>query len=266
MTAPRKQTEGRISMSAKTRSTAGSPARSRNRLLRLIPDGERARLAPHLETVTLEAMQVLAEAHEPLRYVYFPENTMISLLRRMRDGTAIEVGAVGYDGMAGLPVAIGVTWSPTAFVAPIPGECRRMPASVLRSLLPELPGFSALLGRYAMAFANELSHTIACNALHSVEQRCTRWLLTAHEWVGRDELQLTHGVLAQLLGVRRAGVTVAALALQRAGFIAYTRGRVVILDHAGLEAVSCECRSEMRADAKRILDPLNRPPTAGVIA
>ncbi len=226
----------------------------RNRLLQAVPENERARIVPHLQPMPLGPMQVLADARQPLYHVWFPETAVISMLRRMRDGTTIEVGAVGCDGMAGLPVVAGVMWSTTAFVSPIPGECQRMAAETLRRLLPELPVLSNLLDRYALALTHELSQTIACNALHSVEQRCTRWLLTAHDWVGSDELQLTHGVLAQLLGVRRAGVTVAALALQRAGFIEYSRGRITIVNRAGLEAVACECRSEMHANTARLLE------------
>ena len=245
-----------MDMLPETRLIADPTTGFRNRLLGSVPHSERTRLVPHLERMSLGPMEILADAREPLRHVYFPERAVISLVRHMRDGTASEAGAVGYDGMAGLQAAIGVTWSPSTLVSPIPGECHRMSATMLRKLLPELPVFSGLLARYALAFLNELGQTIACNALHSVEQRCTRWLLTAHDWVGDDELHLTHGVLAQLLGVRRAGVTVAALALQRAGFIAYTRGRIMILDRAGLEAVACECRSEMHANTARLLaDP-----------
>ena len=222
-----------------------------NRLLRLLPEGEQALLAPHLEMMSLDSMQVLTAPGEPVRDVYFPETAVISMLRHMHDGTSIEVGAVGCDGMTGLPVAIGVMWSSTTLVAAVAGDARRMPAARLHNLLPRLPAFSVLLARYALTFVNELHQTIACNALHSVEQRCTRWLLTAHDWVGGDELRLTHGVLAELLGVRRAGVTVAALALQRAGFIEYSRGRIAILDRPGLEAVACECRKEMRATTER---------------
>jgi CRP-like cAMP-binding protein len=122
----------------------------------------------------------------------------------------------------------------------------------LRDLLPELPVLSRLLERYMMVFMERLAQTIACNSLHSVEQRCTRWILTAHDLVGSDEFHLTHEMLAMLLGVRRAGVTVSALVLQRAGLIAYSRGRLIIRDRAGLEEAACECHSVSRTFADKV--------------
>ena len=238
-------------------------AATHNRLLRSLPEGERARLAPHLEMMSLSSMQTLTDPAEPVRDIFFPETAVISMLRRMRDGTSIEVGAVGCDGMTGLPATIGVMWSSTTLIASVAGDCWRMPAVRLRNLLPELPTFTRLLARYALTFANELHQVIACNALHSVEQRCTRWLLMAHDWVGGDEFHITHGVLSDLLGVRRAGVTVAALALQRAGFIEYSRGRIPFLDRAGLEAVACECRREMRASTERLFSEESSPGPTG---
>ena len=260
MTATPEQPGGRAGEFRSGSLVSPAGAAAHNRLLRLLPEAEQALLAPHLEMMSLGSLQVLTDPGEPVRDVYFPETAVISMLRRMHDGTSIEVGAVGCDGMAGLSVAVGVMWSSTALVAAVAGDCRRMSAARLHNLLPQLPAFSALLTRYALTFVNELHQTIACNALHSVEQRCTRWLLTAHDWVGRDKLHLTHGVLAELLGVRRAGVTVAALALQRAGFIEYSRGHITVLDRAGLEAVACECRKEMRASTERLFaEPSIRP-------
>lgn len=232
---------------------AGAQAVQRNRLLRALPVGEYAWLLPQLEPFTLAPMQVLTDVGRPLSYVYFPETAVISVLRRMRDGTLIEAGAVGREGMAGLPALFGVAWSPSTIAGQVPGTCLRMSAAALCAALPELPALAGLLQRYALAFVDQIEQTIACNSLHSVEQRCTRWLLMAHDRVGGDEFHLTHEVLARMLAVRRAGVTGAALALQRAGLIAYSRGRVTILDRAGLEAVACECHAVTRAHAERLL-------------
>jgi CRP-like cAMP-binding protein len=239
------------------RSKAEQPVvEQRNLLLRSLPSAEYESLLPHLERVDVAPMQVLTAAGQWLSHVYFPETALIAMLRRMRDGTVIEAGIAGRDGMAGIPMLAGVTWSPTTLVAQLPGVCQRMSAAVLHELLPELPSFTALLDRYVLAFMDQLGQTIACNSMHSVEQRCTRWLLTAHDAAGRDDFNLTHEGLAEMLGVRRAGVTVAALALQRGGLIRYSRGRVTILDRRGLEAVACECHAITRAHAERLLGEL----------
>jgi CRP-like cAMP-binding protein len=211
-----------------------------NRLLQVLPDHEYHRVNAELEPVTLGAMQVLAEAGHPLEHVYFPRTALISMLRRMRDGTTVEAGVIGREGMAGIAVALGNTWSPETVVASVPGIAHRIAAGRFRELLPELPVMHALLQRYVLTVLDQLGQTIACNARHSVEQRCSRWLLNAHDSAG-DEFYLTHDVLARMLGVRRAGVTVAALVLQHAKLIDYSRGKVVVLDRPGLEAAACEC-------------------------
>jgi CRP-like cAMP-binding protein len=223
-----------------------------NRLLRALPAHEHALLLPHFEAITIAPMQVLSDLEQLQRHVYFPETAVIALMRRMRDGTPIEAGTVGREGMAELSALVGVPWSPSTMVGQLPGLCQRMSAAALRELLPHLPEFAGLLRRYMLVFLDQLGQTIACNSLHSVEQRCTRWLLMAQDRVG-DEFILTHELLAQMLAVRRAGVTVAALSLQRAGLISYSRGRVAILDRAGLEAVACECHEIMRDHAKRLM-------------
>ena len=228
----------------------------RNRLLRALPVHEYACLAPYLENMAVTTLQVLLEADDRVRHMYFPETTVLSMLHRMRDGTAIETGAIGCDGAAGFSTLLGVHWSPTTMVGQVPGTCWRVSIDLLEDWLPRLPVLNELLRRYALAFMDQLAQTIACNSLHSVEQRCMRWLLMAHDRVGQDEFHLTHEVLAQLLAVRRAGVTTAALGLQRAGLISYSRGHVTILDRAGLEAAACECHAVMWARAEQVFGNL----------
>jgi CRP-like cAMP-binding protein len=185
--------------------------------------------------------------------VYFPRTALISMVRRMRDGTMVEAGVVGHEGMAGLAIAFGNTSSPEIVLASVPGIAHRLPARRFHELLPALPVLSGLLDRYALALIDQLGQTIACNSLHSIEQRCARWLLNAHDTAGHHDFHLTHEVLARMLGVRRAGVTVAALVLQREKLIDYSRGRVVILNRHGLEEAACECHALMRARIERFL-------------
>jgi CRP-like cAMP-binding protein len=155
--------------------------------------------------------------------------------------------------MVGLAVLLGDPWSPASVVAQVPGLCLRIPFHQLQALLPQLPSLAALLHRWALAFMDQLAQAIVCNGLHSVDRRCARWLVAAHDRVDGDTFLLTHEALANVLAVRRAGVTEAALALQRAGLIAYGRGRVTVVDRAGLEAAACECYGVGRANLERRL-------------
>ena len=192
---------------------ASSHATERNWLLRTMPAEERLRLRAHLEPFVLEPMQLLAEPDRPIPHVHFPEGSIISLLRRMADGSLIENGTVGMEGMAGLPLFFDVEWSIGMITGQIPGPSLRMEAGAFRALLPELPGLQALLRRYTAFLMTQTAQSVACNGFHTIEQRCARWLLMTHDRVPGDEFELTHEVLAQMLAVRRAGVTEAAGAM-----------------------------------------------------
>jgi CRP-like cAMP-binding protein len=228
-------------------------AEERNRILRALPPGEYSRIAPNLEHVSVKALQILADSGEDLQHVYFPEAAIVSVARRMEDGSLIEAGTIGREGMAGLAVALGDSWSPAVLQGQVPGPCKRMRFAVLREMLPELAVLSSMLRRFTLSFLDQLGQAVACNAVHSVEQRCARWLLMTHDRVGGDEFELTHQVLAQMLAVRRASVSEVASAFQKSGVIAYSRGRMVILQRAGLEAAVCECYGILRANSERIL-------------
>lgn len=232
-----------------------------NRLLRALPAAELALLQPHLERFELQVMEVLAEADAPLTHVYFPEHGVISVVRRLQDGTLIEAGTVGCEGVAGVGVLIGEAWSTSTLTGQIPGPALRLPFDTLHAQLPQLPVLRDLIARYALAMMDQTAQTIACNTLHSVDRRCVRWLLTAHDRVASDEFLLTHEVLSQMLGVRRAGVTEAAGALQRAGYITYSRGRVRVRDRAGLEAAACECYGIVQRHYARLLGHFGGPQT-----
>jgi CRP-like cAMP-binding protein len=229
------------------------PFAGHNQLLRALPPEEYARLLPYLEPFGLESMQMLTERGEPITHVHFPETGVVSLLSRVADGTLIENGTVGREGMSGIPLLLGIDWSPVVITGQVPGLSRRMEAAAFRALLPTMPTLDALLRRYTVYFMAQVSQSLACNAMHTVEQRCARWLLMTHDRVPGDQFVLTHEVLAQMLAVRRAGVSVAADALRARGFIQYSRGRVTVTDRAGLEGAACECYGIVRQQREAIV-------------
>ena len=248
----------RFTASPDDRTTDAAPATStgRNLLLRAIPADEYARLLPHLQPFALEPMQLLAERNDAIPHVHFPETGIVSLLSRLDDGTLIENGTVGCEGMAGLPLLLGVEWTPVVITGQVPGLSRRVDAATFRALLPTLPALETLLRRYAVYFMAQVSQSLACNSAHTVEQRCARWLLMTHDRVPGDQFTLTHDVLAQMLAVRRAGVSVAADAMRTRGLIQYSRGRITVTDRAGLEAVACECYGMVRQQRDAIIGPM----------
>lgn len=225
----------------------------KNRLLAALPTEEYQRLLPKLETVPLNFKQILYDINEPIEYVYFPNNAVASLLTIMENGDAVEVGTVGNEGMVGLPVFLGADRIPGQAFAQVPGDGMRMRADVFkREVVQGTPLFN-LLQRYTQALFNQISQSAACNRLHSIEERLCRWLLMTHDRVGEDYFPLTHEFLGQMLGVRRAGVSVAAAILQKAGYIRYSRGKITILDRAGMEDSACECYRIVKAEFDRLL-------------
>jgi CRP-like cAMP-binding protein len=233
-----------------------APPEPRNRLLRAIPREEFARLRPHLELVALEPLERLAELGEPIPHVHFPETGIISLVSCLPDGTLVEHGTVGYEGMAGVPLVLGVKWTPALVLGEVPGTSWRLDAARFVELLPTLPALEALLRRYAVYLLAQVSQALACNALHVIEQRCARWLLMTHDRVEGDAFLLTHEVLAQMLAVSRPSVSLAAEALRARGLIGYGRERITVLDRRGLEGAACECYGIVRAHRDRLLGPL----------
>ena len=224
-----------------------------NHLLAALPLEEYDRLGPYLERVHIEQRQLLFEDEEPIRHVYFPETMVVSLVRILRGGATIEVGTAGCEGMAGLPLFLGDDTSSIRAFAQIPGHAVRIEAVAFTRLAGASGVFHRLLLRYTQAFLTQVAQTAACNASHLVEERCARWLLMTHDRVDGDTLQLTHEFLAFMLGVRRAGVTVAMGELQERGLVRYTRGHVEVRDRNGLEAAACECYATVRAHFDRLL-------------
>lgn len=227
---------------------------TQNRLLGALPPEELAWLAPHLERVALEIGEVLAEPSEPLRHVYFPETAIVSVVNRMADGSAVEVGTVGNEGMVGVAAFLDAEASESQTFCQLPGPALRAPAAVVTAAGDARPAFRRVVNRYTQAYLTQVAQGAACNRLHGIEARCARWLLMTHDRVGgADSFPLKQEFLAMMLGVRRAGVTVAAGALQDAGLIRYRRGGIRVLDRAGLELAGCECYGIVRRHFDRLL-------------
>ncbi|HEV2146983.1 MAG TPA: Crp/Fnr family transcriptional regulator [Longimicrobiaceae bacterium] len=231
----------------------------RNRILAGLPEEVLERLRPALEPVELKLGQVVAEPNRPIGHVVFPEEGIVSIVAVMLDGSAVETATVGSDGMAGLAVFLGAGSMAGEMFVQVPGHGHRMAADVLRAEVSGGGVLFDLLGRYAQALFTMLSQSSACNRKHPLDARCARWLLLTHDRVDGDAFHLTHLILSQMLGVRRATVSEAAGRLQAAGLIEYSRGRLTILDRPGLERVSCECYAIIRSEFARLVEGVEWP-------
>ncbi len=221
-----------------------------NSILASVPAGERQRFRKLCSHVVLESGTVLQDPGGVIRSVYFPLSGMISIVAPLSDGAAVEVGVIGPEGVLGFEMLLGATIAANLAVVQQDGNGLRMDAKVFRKELERLPALKDATGQGALLFFDQVSQTVACNGRHSVEQRCARWLLMTRDRVGADSFSLTQEFLAQMLGVRRAGVSAAAGSLRRAGLITYRRGKVVVLDRRGLAAASCECYRILKTHAK----------------
>jgi CRP-like cAMP-binding protein len=228
-----------------------------NRLLRALPFDEYDRLRRRMDEVILDLGDGVYRASGPIRHVYFPRSGILSKVIDMVDGGTVEIATIGREGVAGLPVFHGVEKSPFRVYCQLPPcACLRMPADVF-SEESERPGaFRSLLNHYTHARFCQTAQTAACNRLHPLEQRLARWLLMTRDRVGTGDLHLTQQVLAEMLGVRRPSVTLALGILQSSGLILCSRGRILLRDHAKLEAASCECYRAVRDAFDRFLPPI----------
>ncbi len=228
---------------------------ARNHLLAGLSRTDFARVSPHLRRADLPLRTTLHGPGEPIATVYFPETGYVSLLAALEDGDSAEVGMVGYEGVVGVPLILGDNRSAIEAMVQDAGTALIIEASAFRRALDESSTLLASMLRYAMAFNVQVAMTAACNGRHLVEQRLARWLLMAHDRSENDEFAMTHEFLSTMLGVRRAGVTVAAGKLQKAGYIRYGQGRIKIADRPGLEAAACECHRIARSEFERLLGP-----------
>lgn len=224
-----------------------------NRLLDSLPADACIALRPHLRTETLAVQDVLAESGGRVDQAYFPIDCVASLETMMRDGSGIEVGLTGCDGMLPVSVVFGDSVPAQRATVLIAGSALAVNIASLRRLMEMHPDVGRVLLSYAQAMLNQAAQLAACNRLHLLEERCARWLLMAHDRVRRNDIHVTHEMLATTLGVRRPGVTVAAQALQATGSIAYRHGTVLILDRKRLEAAACECYAAIAADYTRLI-------------
>jgi len=212
-----------------------------NSLLAALPRKDYQRLLAGLELVTLTFGKVLYEPGDSIRHVYFPNNSLVSLLTLADGHLALEVGMVGPEGMVGTPMSLGINVSPVRALVQGSGTAMRMTAVRFRKALRQSPPLQQALYRYVHVLMVQVTQTAACNRFHVVEARLARWLLMTRDRVRADRFRLTQEFLAHMLGVRRVGVTKAAGALQRRKLIRYSRGNITILDEKGLEAASCRC-------------------------
>jgi CRP-like cAMP-binding protein len=211
-----------------------------NRLLDALPIGESLRLRRALSPIFLEIDTVLFEPGEPIAFVDFPRNCVISLVTPFQGGTSVEVATVGNEGIIGVPIRAGGSLAVRA-ISSVAGWVDRVDASTFLDGVKAEPHLRDVVNDYVQALFGEIAQAAACNRLHSNEERLSRWLLMSHDRVGADEFAITHEVLGQILASRRATVTLSAESLRAAGLISYSPGRVTIIDRVGLEAAACEC-------------------------
>jgi CRP-like cAMP-binding protein len=216
-----------------------------NRLIAAMPDSLRARLDPYLEVVPLTPRTVLAESGSPLRHAYFPHAGVICLMAVMRKGGA-ETATIGQEGFIGFEALLGGNTASQRILVQVAGIASRLPIEILSEVARDSAPLRDLLLGYVRYFMTQILQSVACNGLHSVHERCARWLLMAHDRAGTDSFQLTQEFLAELLGIQRPSVTIVARTLQTAGLIRYSRGLIAITDRAGLEQAACECYGIVR--------------------
>ncbi len=222
-----------------------------NLLLAGLPARERDAVLQRCEKVELPFGSTLCEANQPLRHLYFPLTAFISLVTTLRGHQPLELGLIGYEGMLGATLVLEVETAPSRAVVQGAGSALRITMQALREELLASPRLQRRLKRYVYVLLMQLSQNAACGHFHALEPRLARWLLMTHDRAHADHFHLTHQYLANMLGVRRSGVTIAAGALQLRGLIRYSRGEISILDRPRLEAAACECYGQMLADYSR---------------
>jgi hypothetical protein len=229
------------------------PSVSRNRLLASLSHDVTSAILARCETVTLKPGDVLHQFMQPIDFVVFPIDCVLSVVKQVDGGSIVEVMTVGNEGLSTLLPLFGVNAGPLRCLNQVSGEAVRVPIEMLTPMEMATGELGQVVGRYAEGAFNQVAQGAVCNVMHNIEQRCARWLLMTHDRAGRDEIRLTHQFLAFMLGVRRAGVTEVELKFREAGLIDYRRGNVSIRDRVGLERIACECYGAVNAEFDRLL-------------
>ena len=224
-----------------------------NHLLAAIPDADRRRITPHLKPVWLPLGMALYESGEQMASVYFPTTAIVSLLYELENGASAEISVVGKEGIVGIALFMGGDTVPNRAVVQSAGHAYRFDGPLLKQEFERTEAVHHLLLRYTMALLTQMAQTAVCNRHHSVDQQLCRWLLLSLDRLPSNQLSMTQELIANMLGVRREGVTVAAGKLQDAGLISYQRGLITVLDRPGLEARVCECYEVVRREFTRLL-------------
>lgn len=226
---------------------------SQNHVLAALPTSDYERLNRHLELVPLPLGSVLYESGAELSHLYFPTDSIVSLLYILADGASAEIAVVGNEGVIGISLFMGGATTPSRAVVQSAGHAYRLPVKVLKEEFARAGIMQQVLLRYTQALITQMAQTAVCNRHHSVDQQLCRWLLLSLDRLGADELVMTQELIANMLGVRREGVTEAAGMLQDAGLIRYRRGHITVLDRPGLEARTCECYVVVKREYDRLL-------------
>jgi CRP-like cAMP-binding protein len=226
---------------------------SQNRLIAALPPDEAARWLPLLESVDMPLGSVLYESGGTLSHVYFPTTSIVSLLYVMENGASAEIAVVGNEGIVGVSLFMGGESTPSRAVVQSAGRAFRLKANSMKAEFDRAGPVLHLLLRYTQALITQMAQTAVCNRHHTLDQQLCRWLLLSLDRLQGNQLVMTQELIANMLGVRREGVTEGALKLQRAGLISYARGHITVLDRAGLEKRSCECYSVVKKEYDRLL-------------
>lgn len=224
-----------------------------NGILAALPEDEYQRLDPYLTLVDLSSGNILYEPQELIETVYFPVSALISIVSTLDDGITTEIGLIGNNGIIGLPVVLGSRRSSNRIIVQVSNTAIKVAAQVLKKEFDRQGELQRLLLLYSEARLIQVSQQAVCNRHHSIEERLARWLLTVADSIESNELPLTQEFIANMLGVRRSSVTVAAGILQRAGMIRYSRGKITILDRTALENTTCECYDHLKHEFQRLL-------------
>jgi CRP-like cAMP-binding protein len=229
-----------------------------NHILDALPAIERERLFPHLKLVAMPLGMVLYESGAALRHIYFPTNSIISLLYVMRDGASAEIAVVGNEGAVGVSLFMGGETTPSRAIVQSAGHAYRLTGKRLKDEFSRHGEMLHALLRYTQSLLTQMAQTAVCNRHHSLDQQLCRWLLLSLDRLDSDQLDMTQELIANMLGVRREGVTAAAGKLQKLGVIRYTRGRITVLDRPQLEDLSCECYAVVKRETDRLLGAVPR--------